>query len=235
MSKYVKKDSEYWSKNHRNSDKGFIERYCNCCSKWKEENYDNFYYKNKSKPELGYQAECKNCSTERSSKRQSKKREEINKYKSDWYFKNKDKIAEIRKEYRAEHLEELKAMQAEWRKNNSEKVNEYSRFRQLHKYHKIKKSELDELYKYTNHSCMYCGISEEDHIKQYGQKLHKDHAYNEGSNGIENCILACRSCNCEKNIKDWDVWYNENNPKYSEEKYNKIIVWLSLFDDSLVI
>lgn len=97
----------------------------------------------------------------------------------------------------------------------------------MHKQHKISKQELAILYNYANNSCMYCGISEAKAKELYRQKLHKDHAVNEGSNKIDNCILACKSCNSSKHKMNWDEWYIPENPIYNIERYNKIRNWLN--------
>jgi 5-methylcytosine-specific restriction endonuclease McrA len=72
-------------------------------------------------------------------------------------------------------------------------------------------------------------MSEEDAIKKYKNRLHRDHAYNEGSNKIDNCVLACKGCNDSKRKKDWDEWYTEDNKRFSQERFDKIVEWLSKF------
>ena len=52
---------ELYKLNHRTNDCGIIERRCTGCQEWLEENADNFYMMNKSKPEKGFNAWCKNC------------------------------------------------------------------------------------------------------------------------------------------------------------------------------
>lgn len=108
-------------------------------------------------------------------------------------------------------------------------MKQYRLNREMHKRHDISKDELSELFEYANYSCMYCGISEEESLKVFGEKLHKDHAYNDGSNGIDNCILACKSCNSTKHKKDWNEWYTPENEKFNPILFNKIIKWLNKF------
>jgi 5-methylcytosine-specific restriction endonuclease McrA len=76
---------------------------------------------------------------------------------------------------------------------------------------------------------MYCGMTEVEAKQKFNERLHRDHAYNNGSNEIDNCILACKSCNCTKHKRDWDEWYTSELEFYSEERKNKIEQWLNKF------
>jgi len=114
----------------------------------------------------------------------------------------------------------------QWANNNRDKIHEYAERHTKNKSHNISKEELQELYTYCESSCMYCGISEREAISLYGQKLHKDHAYNDGSGGIENCVLACKQCNSSKRDLDWDDWFQPPNLKFDTERFNKIKSWL---------
>jgi 5-methylcytosine-specific restriction endonuclease McrA len=122
-----------------------------------------------------------------------------------------------------------------WRKNNPDKVSVYNKTYQQHKKHNISNKELKDIYEYANFSCMYCGISEKEHLEIFKEKLHKEHAINDGSNGIDNCVLACKRCNSEKHTEDWDQWYNSNNiliqEFYTEERKIKIQQWLDKFKE----
>jgi 5-methylcytosine-specific restriction endonuclease McrA len=139
-------------------------------------------------------------------------------------YKRTEKYRKIRRRQYIEFKDKTK----EWVDNNRDRVNGYSRKRNQNKNHNISDVELQELYEYCNYSCMYCGISEKEAIELYGQKLHRDHAYNNGSHGIENCVLACKQCNSSKRDLDWDDWFQYPNSKYSIEKFNKIKNWLIL-------
>jgi 5-methylcytosine-specific restriction endonuclease McrA len=125
--------------------------------------------------------------------------------------------------------EEYRDSRKQWWRNNPEKIKEYNDWTKMHKTHEITQEELNELYNYANHSCMYCGISEEESLTKYSQKLHRDHAINEGSNKIDNCILACRGCNVSKRDKDWEQWYVPTNPRYDQGRYRVIMEWLNNF------
>lgn len=126
----------------------------------------------------------------------------------------------------------LKDYNKQWRKDNPEYFREMNKRWQENKKHEISKEELDRLYKYCDSSCMYCGLTEKEHKELYGQKLHRDHAINEGSNKIDNCIMACRSCNVSKWDRDWDEWYTPKNKKYTYDRYLKIYNWIESFKKS---
>lgn len=51
--------------------------------------------------------------------------------------------------------------------------------------------------------------------------------YFDGSNKLDNCIPACKSCNSHKWKFDFSKWYNENNPNYNQERFDKIQKWLN--------
>ncbi|MCE5220179.1 MAG: HNH endonuclease [Clostridium sp.] len=197
------------------------ERKCTNCNEWFPETEEYFYMRNKNKPERGFQTECRKCTSKRSYQ----------------YKLNNPEWAAIQKEkYRQTEsfsisnrktAQKRREIQKEWQRNNKDKINQYNLERDLHKKHKITKEELDRLYNYANYSCMYCGISELESFRLYHERLHKDHAYNNGSNKIDNCILACKSCNSWKHTKDWDEWYTSDKSIYTQERFDKIQAWLN--------
>ena len=168
--------------------------------------------RNKSKPDRGLNSECKKCTIELSRK------------------------------YRKDHLGERVEYDKKYRTIN--KVKEYSRYRSQHKKHKITKQEWEMCKKYFNYECAYCGLPLSEHyytrngITKNGD-FHKEHVDHEGNNGLSNCVPSCGSCNSSKWKSELNEWYNINNPKYSEERYNKIMQWLNgdwvLYSDNLDI
>jgi len=79
--------------------------------------------------------------------------------------------------------------------------------------------------------CCYCGLHVDNHYRKFKNKLqkldlHKEHADNNGSNDLSNCIPSCLICNSQKWEFPLDVWYNENNPNFTQERYDKILNWL---------
>lgn len=160
--------------------------------------YQNFYFDLRRKP-LGDARKIRHIIN----------RDRENGQSSDWYKINKNK----RKEY-----------MSNWQKNNKDKIHSYV---SKNKKHDISKEEIKQIYKYSNSCCMYCGISEIESKKIYNQKLHKDHAINNGDDTIKNCVLSCRSCNSTKNVKDWTEWYVPTNPLYCQRRFDRIYEWLN--------
>ncbi|WP_425203743.1 HNH endonuclease [Priestia megaterium] len=195
---------------------------CSICEEWFPMNDDHFY-KVKTNKTDGYSPYCKECTKKKSSKWE--------KENYDRYYKNRRKYLEGEK-YRAfmrRKEEYYKAYRKRYREANRDKFKMYKERREQNKSHHISEEELRMLYDYANTSCMYCGMTEEESFEKYKQRLHRDHAKNEGSDGLDNCILACKGCNSEKHDKDWNVWYTEKNYKYNEDNYKLIKEWLDSF------
>jgi len=197
---------------------------CTICNEFLPMN-NEYFYKNKSNSMDGYNTWCKKCSITKATKNKQDNPERTRNYDKKQYKKRNEYFQRRNIEQRDYLRENLKR----WYDNNADKVKEYRESRMMHKKHDMTEDELLELYDYAKYRCMYCGMTEEDAIKIYNQRLHKDHAYNDCGNGIENCILACMGCNCSKRDKDWDDWYNEANPRYTKRRYNKIFKWLMKF------
>lgn len=158
-------------------------------------------------------------------------KDNINKWRKDNPEQTKEQVKKYRQKEsfhvscKATH-ERSKEREKLWRKNNKDKLKEYNE-NKMHKKHNINKEELDNLYIFADYSCMYCGISESDSMIKYGERLHKDHAINNGSNGIDNCILACKGCNSWKHTRDWDEWYTPDKSIYTQERFDKIKLWIN--------
>ena len=203
-----------------------LEKKCRICENWficTEE----YFYKNKSNKSDGLHTYCKKCASIKAQQWQADNPER-------WHF-NKFNFFKTKK-FRIWSDKNNKAMrefQSEWRRNNKDKCKEYQNKRKMHKTHNITDDELNILYEYANYACMYCGMSEEKARGIYSEKLHKDHAYNNGSDGIENCVLCCKGCNSSKHTLNWDEWYTTDNKRYAEERYEKIKQWLEYFDNSI--
>jgi len=205
---------------------GIVYRQCSQCNEWKIEN-EEFYLHNKSKPEKGYQSECKECSIKRSTKRQNEHIQEHNVYTLNRYH-TIPRVKEIKK--KAAEKARKAGKQKEWQQKNPDKVSQYSLFRRMHKNHNINKHEWQRCKEYFNNTCAYCGLPVEDHYNIYKgelrkEDLQKEHVDHFGENTIDNCVPSCKSCNCKKHTMELDEWYNQNNPIFSIERYQKIIQW----------
>ena len=120
MGKYTKKSPKFF-KNIREIN-GFKERRCTQCKEWFPETTEYFYMRNKSKPEKGFNPECKKCSSKRSRK---------------WAINHWDIMKECFKrnhknpERKAKEKERKKIAKeagyfTEYRRKNKDKMNEYS-------------------------------------------------------------------------------------------------------------
>lgn len=169
-----------------------------------------------------YKSECKECSIKLTRMWIDKNYKRWKKNQSNFYKSKNGSIL------MADNNEKMKPFHKEWVKRNPEKVKEYG-VRHRSKSHKITKVEWNECLEFFQYSCAYCGMTQEQSLVIYGQRLHKDHFINSGSNGIDNAIPACKSCNSKKHSKDAILWYNENNDVFSESRMSKILEWLSNF------
>lgn len=196
---------------------------CTHCGKEKDE--EEFYKSkrySKSRGEYYYiNSYCIECqlkqNRDRNKMNPEKRKEQLHRY----YISEKG-----RKLYR-ENDARMRAdgTRKKWEDKNRDKIKKYNEDRK-HKNHKITKDELSLMYEYFDNSCAYCGMTEEEHYKLQKQKLHKEHVSHNGSNGIENCVPACRPCNSSKSDRDFEEWYRERD-YFTEERYNKIIDWLN--------
>ena len=229
---------------HRINDQSIEEKQCKNCFEWFEINENNFGRDRSNKD--GFNMLCKTCfrkhnqqyyqetrdvQLEKSKQRWRDNREELNAQFLEYYYNNKDKYYINRKNYTEENLEKLQEVQKDWRHNNKDKLKGYVTEREQHKKHEISEPEWKDCKKYFGYKCAYCGIDEETHKELYGEQLHKDHAYNEGSNNLTNCVPGCKSCNSKKRDLDFDIWYTKDNPRfedgfYKEENFKRIVKWL---------
>lgn len=182
-----------------------------------------YFYKSKNS-KGGFNTSCKDCVKEQAAKWRDSNPETYKKS-----YNKRDSRVEVQQRLR--HINEQRSKSGkylEWQRKNKDKIKGYREKRAMHKNHDISEDELLLIYEYSNSSCMYCGKSEEEAILRYGQKLHKDHAYNSGSDGIDNCVLACKGCNSSKHNKDWEEWFVSSDC-FEEERYRVIEHWLDIW------
>lgn len=135
----------------------------------------------------------------------------------EYYYENRDEIAVTAKKYQMKHKERIK--------QHRKSLKEYNRQRAQKRRAKIKKlphsftgEEWDKTLSDFDHSCAYCGMSQEEHRQKHNQPLHQEHfipLYSGGEYTANNIIPSCQYCNFKKNNRDFFEWY----PSY--EHYDK--------------
>ena len=106
----------------------------------------------------------------------------------------------------------------------------YLLYKIAHKKHEITDDEWLMCKDYFEYKCAYCGLPEDEHKIIHNEQLHKEHAINDGSNGIDNCVPACKSCNSSKRKQDYTDWYVKGNPVFNEERLHRIEEWLEMMN-----
>lgn len=205
-----------------------IEKQCSQCQEWKEENLENFYYKNKNKKELGFVPACRNCTKTNANNYRSDHADDNIRRCHDYYHTNKEednekhqKIARDRdknREYQRKYHRDI------WSKR-PENIIKTRIYTKNHRQHDITEAEWRSCLNIFDYKCAYCGISEEEHKKLIGQRLHKEHSDDNGYNDLRNAIPSCRKCNSYKSQYDMEEWYTQQE-FFSEDKLQFINWWV---------
>jgi hypothetical protein len=88
---------------------------------------------------------------------------------------------------------------------------------------------VDELWKYFNEKCAYCGVL----IDRKSRTGHIDHLVSSalgGSNDIHNHVLSCARCNGdEKREEAWQSFLSRKapDPIVAKERTDRVLAWLS--------
>lgn len=193
---------------------------CLICKNFLEEE-ENFYkIINKQNGNIKYHSYCKEC-TKKKSRR--------------WALDNPEKAAKSKmknqktdkwKILHREHEQKVRGegIYRKYQQSNPGKMKQYRNNRK-HKIHDITTVEWENCKKYFNYQCAYCALSLDEHKEMYSQDLHKDHVIYNGSNKIDNCVPACKSCNSLKWQYDIDEWYKKQD-FYKSENLEKIYCWI---------
>jgi len=217
--------------NHRINDNKIVERRCTQCSNWLEENTDNFYMQNKSKPEMGFTPRCRSCTRINANEHREENKEDYIKYSYEYRKTNREednekhkKIARSRVRYKDYLSNYLKG----WYKREENKGKQLT-YGLNHRNHEISEAEWKACLKAFDYKCAYCGLPMEDHIiirkgKSVFMNFHKEHVDDNGYNDLRNCVPSCRSCNSHKHMGSLDDWYKIQE-FFTEDRYNKIIWW----------
>ena len=96
----------------------------------------------------------------------------------------------------------------------------------MHKMHNITDEEWKICLEYFSDSCAYCGMTLEDHLNKYKERLHREHVIHDGDNELSNCVPSCKICNSQKHTYTLEEWYNENNSKFTSDRMDRILTWM---------
>jgi hypothetical protein len=193
---------------------------------------EEFFYKNKSSSD-GFNPYCKEAAKIRARNRQLDNHEEYKEYVRNHHRYNRKHNKKMI-EYDRKHAREQKdsGYSKEYYEKNKEYFKNYNQNRMLNKTHEFSDDEWIRCKEYFNNRCAYCGLHIDDHYIVYSGEskhtdLHREHVNHNGSNGIDNCVPACASCNYSKWAKELLEWYNEDNPNFTQERLDKIYKWLN--------
>lgn len=203
------------------------------CEQWRAENKD--YFKD-------YQAKNKRKIQKQKREYYKQNKEKLREYYKDWYSENKGTLRENSRQHYAENRDAIRKRRKQLYEANKEKIQEQTRNR-VQKYLARKKElpatlterQWEQIKKDFNNACAYCGVTEEKHLKEFGQTLHQEHFVPLSKGGAythNNIIPACMNCNSSKRDKDFFEWYPQQE-FYSKEKEEKILKYLNYINDDI--
>jgi hypothetical protein len=193
---------------------------CSRCKEWLPMNLENFYRLEYNKSD-GLSSMCKNCCIKDVQSRYDPNKK--SNYDKKHYKKKMDYYKDKQKRNYKRNIESYKKAFSDWRKLDKNK-DKLIRYAKNHRIHDITEAEWRSCLKVFNYKCAYCGISEKESIRTYKQKLHKEHADDDGYNDLRNAIPACKSCNSYKHQDDMEEWYKQQT-YFSSEKLQFIYWW----------
>jgi hypothetical protein len=221
---------------------GIEQKRCKDCKAWFVMNKDNF--REQSSRKDGFCDRCNTCQAKYNHEYYMKTRDKQISSSKKWRLEHPEKVEEywrrqnnngdIDRILYKRHLAKLsreKGCVKRWCQENPDRVKFYFEKRQ-HKNHKLNKSEWINCKKYFDNKCAYCGLSLSEHyftrngVTKLGD-FHKEHVDHEGQDDLSNCVSSCGSCNNKKWKFPLEMWYNKQNIIYSQERYDKIIQWIT--------
>lgn len=208
---------------------------CKTCEEVKElsEFYTQKYKRKDGTEAIAYKPDCKDCTKEKSMKwkKDPENRERFLSIKK----KSNNQPNQRRNVKEAVKKQKTSGYFLRYQQENKEKMKQYRENRELNRKHEITKEEWEQCKVYFDYRCAYCGISEVEAKKKFGNSLHKEHVDHEGSNDITNCVPSCKGCNSSKWKYSFEEWYIEKNEVFSEERLNKINKWLKIVNVEIPI
>ena len=185
---------------------------------------NEFFYINPKNKSDGLCPACIKCSRLKSRQWQIDNPE---RYKETCYKKNRNPNPKTKETWKKNAKRQRKnGYRREWLLKNKDKILIYN-LKRMNKKHNITNKEWESCLKYFNYSCAYCGTTLEEHLEKFKERLHKEHVNPNGSNELDNCVPSCKFCNSSKYYYTLEEWYNKKNIIFSQERYNKIIRWIT--------
>jgi len=216
------KRQKKWNETHRIID-NVDYKSCSTCNEYKPSTIE-YFYSNKSNNIDGLHPNCKVCTITKTKQWRVENPEKARSLSKEERERKPEYFKIHRKRHYINNKDKEKQRLKEWYQHNKDRLKYY---RDNHRNHDITEQELLECKEYFKWSCAYCGLHEAEHLILFNEQLHKEHVIHNGSNGIENCIPACKACNSSKSDSEFNDWYNESNPNYSKRRLNKIIKWMT--------
>jgi superfamily II DNA helicase RecQ len=208
-----------------------------CENPWLPDTNEYFYgqwYTTKHGKIYKLEGQCKNCRRKKQLKYKRENPDKVKESEKKWYKENKNKKLTYFKNWRSENRERWDQLMKEYQQSEIFKNEKSSLYRnnRKNKKHEINKKEWRACKDYFHNECAYCGLSANKHLYRYGGELklfglHKEHVVHDGKNDLSNCVPSCRDCNSYKSAIPFEVWYNEDNPSFAQERYERIINWLT--------
>ena len=204
---------------------GVLHKLCKICEEWFPCDVEHFY-KSSSNVKDGLFPYCKVCwnkqTTEWGKENVDKKR--------GYYRKNNKTETTKQRKYLFSKYQRESGYRKEWELNNPDKIKSYHDI-YSNKKHTISKKEWLSCKEYFNNRCAYCELPIEEHYNKFRGELrltdlHREHVDCNGESDLSNCIPSCKDCNSSKHNSKLEVWYNENNINFSQDRLNKIYKWL---------
>lgn len=203
---------------------------CSKCGIKKELNTLNFPKKNTGKG--GFDSWCKECKKNYDKKRYKENKEKFQKEKVEYYHENKEARKQYQLNYYNNNKEKCKESNSNWQKENLTKRRVISAKSRTLKYDAestLTETDWNEISQYFNNSCAYCGMTEKENLKIYGELLHHEHVIpliDGGAYSFGNIVPSCRSCNSSKMNHDFYDWYPKSNV-YDTSREEKITNYLN--------
>ena len=161
----------------------------------------------------GLNSWCKECRREHNQIYKKENREYHLEYMRNHYKENKESYAEYSRRY---HLKnpEVNRIGAQRRRDRMEQLP-----------HTLTDEEWNDTLEFFNHSCAYCGVSDDSVGKEHIIPVVKGGGYTQ-----DNIIPACQSCNLSKHVRDMEEWY-VSCEYYDEERLNKILDYVKIMEE----